>query len=218
MKFIQRPITWEYDQIQLLTDIKFPIGCSRSRSPKLNRVDSWYSSFRPGGSNDPWFHPGRIWLQEDELECCHANIHGCLEADDQWITEDVELEWNEDFAQFRLRLYLAEPDDPIGAHRFVDKMVRLHRDWLSQWDEKSRNVNHPDSYSPLDRLIWFDEKKTIGLSVVVWHKEFKGKNGADIYRVMLSSRCTLLKDIFKGTWYLLFIRTVGSHASASRRG
>ncbi|KAJ6013298.1 hypothetical protein N7540_007889 [Penicillium herquei] len=165
MKRVKKLITWEYNKMECLSD-ENPHNSDERRKPRLPSVDNFFSIFGLGGWNgDPWFDAG----------------------DDINITEKVSLDWNEDFVQFRLRMYLEERSGSSKPHKIENKMIRIHRDWLDQWDEKGKHVDHPNEYRLMDHLVWFDDKKTIGLQLAVERKKASHGHGTDVYHVYLGN-------------------------------
>ncbi|KAJ5716816.1 hypothetical protein N7488_002462 [Penicillium malachiteum] len=165
MKCVKKLITWEYNKMVSLNDGD-PRDSDGYRSPPLPSVDNFFSIFGLGGPNgDPWFEA------EDDIN----------------ITEDVSLDWSEDFAQFRLRMYLEERSGISKRYKIENKMIRIHRDWLDQWDEKGRHVDHPNEYRLMDHLVWFDDERTIGLQLAAERKKDSNGHGTDVYHVYLGN-------------------------------
>ncbi|KAJ5634860.1 hypothetical protein N7528_002702 [Penicillium herquei] len=190
MKHVKKLITWEYNKMVSLNDGD-PRDSDGHRSPPLPSVDNFFSIFGLGGPNgDPWFEAGRKWRyyeDDDEFECCNTNLNGHHAEDDINITEDVSLDWNEDFAQFRLRMYLEERSGISKRYKIENKMIRIHRDWLDQWDEKGKHVDHPNEYRLMEHLVWFDDEKTIGLQLAAQRKKASHCHGTDVYHVYLAN-------------------------------
>ncbi|KAJ5729328.1 uncharacterized protein N7483_003836 [Penicillium malachiteum] len=188
MKRVKKLITWEYNKMVSLSDGD-PHNTDKDRKPPLPSVDK-FSIFGLGGFNgDPWFDAGRklrCYDEDDWFECCNTNMNGDAE-DDINITENVSLDWNEDFVQFRLRMYLEERSGRSKPHKIENKMIRIHRDWLDQWDEKGKHVDHPNEYRLMEHLVWFDDKKTIGLQLAVERKKASDGHGTDVYHVYLGN-------------------------------
>lgn len=144
-----------------------------NRKPEFSRTEDQFLIFKPGGpESDPRYSQGRTGeFKEDKLPCYHASIPGCRQASEIFYRSHGELillDWFENFVQFRLRLSLTDAGLRWWICRnFVERTIRIPRDWLNLWSESNSNVDNPDDKITTGPFIWFDDETAIGLQLYV---------------------------------------------------